>query len=421
MMKSISLLMLACAGFIIGSWLGHHLKTAHRISSGTVSEQSGSFQANERTPRSITEIPQEKHDLTAILRWYSQRSDGDPEIQNEIGRMDSATIRETVTRLFAAQQYEPMDVHLILKAAAEELFQRDGEKALEWADSLDAESGRRVILERFITAAVESSPAIAKSWIGRYEGEFGTDPFSPLPSAARTGATGRGAADLLQLSKILGNNQSTEPMGRLPDDFDFHLLISQSENLGPLGAAMEYWTAKDRESAWAGVREVMDKDATKGVDFFGSVFTGIVATEGEKKAARWISTKLDELPPDLRERAVSSLLTNQPTQNAAYSTIMAEFPHDADRVALAASVVNPFSNPTAGSNALQSLGSESLQLEALVRSAKTFSRVASDHDDPSSREILSYFGKTMDGLNLGPASREKVNSVLNTLQDPYPE
>lgn len=335
--------------------------------------------------------------------------------------MDSAAIREMMTGLLAARQDGPLEAGLILVNAAEELFHRDGEKALEWADTLDPASGRHIILEQIIVAAVTTSPELAKHWIDRFEKEFGgADPFSPFPSAARTGATRRGAADLLQLREIMGHN-TVAPMGPLPADFDFHLLFSQATNLSSLGATMEYWTAKDRESAWAGVREIMTKDADKGVDFFGSAFTGIAAVEGERNAARWISGKLDELPPELRERAVSSLLTNELTQNAGYETLMAEFPHDADRVVLAASIVNPFANPIAGTNVLRSLGSESLQVEALVRSAKTFSRVASDPTEPSSGGIHSYFHKTMDQLNLSPSSREKITAVLNAPQDPYPK
>ncbi|GAA5116270.1 hypothetical protein JIN84_19280 [Luteolibacter yonseiensis] len=419
MRKSISLPVLACAGFITGYWSGDHLTTLSGIASKPALLPSASARPNEQTPHHLTEPPQEKHNLAALLRWRSQRADGDPGIRNEIGRMDSSTIREMMTGVLAAQQDGPMEVRLILDAAAKELFHREGEKALEWADSLDPASGRRAILEHVVVAAVSASPEMGKQWIDRYEKEFGKDRFSPFPSAAATGATRRGAADLLQLRIIMGTG-STAPMGPIPNDFDFHLLITESPNLASLGQAMEYWTAKDRENAWAAVREIMVKDANKGVNFFGSAFTGIASIEGERQAARWISGKLDELPPDLRERAVSSLLTNELTQNATYETLMAEFPHDADRVALAASIVNPFANPTAGSNVLKSLGSESLQVQALVRSAKTFSRVASDPDDPSARDIHTYFGKTMDQLDLGPASREKVDTVLNTPQDPDP-
>lgn len=418
MRRFILLALPAIAGFILGNLAGDHLAMTRNIPAQTAGEGVEVGHTNRGAPLLTKEALSEKHDLSTLLRWQFQKNRGDTELQNEIGRMNNTAIRELITGLLEATQSDGLDVQEILRTATKELFHREGDKALEWADRLAPESGRMRILEQVIMAAAGDSAEFALPWIGRYEVEFGKGLGNPFAAAAIIGATQRGAEDLMGLREIYGD---CSPRGPIPDDFDFNLLFSQNRNLAALAATMEYWTAKDRDAAWAGVQEIVRKDSNTGMNFFGSVFTGIAATEGEQKAAHWISNKLDELPPDLRERAISTLLTNQLTQNTAYDTVMAEFPHDADRVALAASIINPFANPTVGSNVLEALGSESLQVQALIRSAKTFSRVASDPDDRSAKDIHSYFGKTMDQLNLSPASREKVSTVLNTPQDPYPE
>ena len=130
--------------------------------------------------------------------------------------------------------------------------------------------------------------------------------------------------------------------------------------------------------------------------------------------------KLDEIPQELRDRAVSSMLEHEMGQSAAFASVMAELPRESDRVALAASVVSPFGNTAAALGALQNLGSEALQVQALTGSAKVYSRIASDTDRADSKGILDFFANTMEQLKLPPASRETVNSVLHTPQYPYP-
>ncbi len=116
-----------------------------------------------------------------------------------------------------------------------------------------------------------------------------------------------------------------------------------------------------------------------------------------------------------------SLLKGQLTQNSAHAAIMAELPRESDRVALAASVVSPFANDAAAIGVLQTLDSQLLQVQALVSSAKVYSRAASNSGSAESKKIHDHYSTLMDQLDLSPASRESVNTVLWTPQDPYPD
>lgn len=373
-------------------------------------------------------MPVEKHDLASLLRWRLDRASGGPEITGQIERMSSSAIRDFMTELVAVQQQnaanQQTDIREVLQAAAKELFHREGEQAVQWANSLDPPALRLVVLTRLIAAAAYESPEVAKPWIARSNEEFGKGWGAPeFPFALIRGATGRGAEDLIRLRELYGEELARLhqfPNGPFADGFDFQLLITKLPFESGLQRAVEYWVAKDKEAAWSTVQEKIRTDGNLAAHYFGSVFTGIAAVEGDRNAAKWVASKLDDIPPELRDRAVSSLLTGQLTQNSAHAAIMAEFPRESDRVALAASLVSISGNKEAAIGALQTLGSESLQVQALVSSAKAYSRAASDTGSGYSKQILEHFSTTMDRLHLSPASREAVNAVLQTPQDPYP-
>ncbi|MES2440906.1 MAG: hypothetical protein V4584_17705 [Verrucomicrobiota bacterium] len=416
--------LLVLAGFLLGDFCGHRMALIREPSSRSGRVPGKQPEAAHGGDRGHPSSAAEKHDLRSLLRWHLQQESGGPELRDEIGRMDSAAIRDLMTGLVANQKEDPVDVSDILNAAAKELFHREGVKALEWADRLDAASGRPAILEQVIIAAAGGSPEFARPWIVRYHAEFGKNMFNVFSAAAIAGATARGADDLIRLHELYGNDLSDRrfPDGPLPDGFDFQLLMSELPHVYGVQQAVEYWAAKDRDAAWAGAKEAIGRDRIFGGSFLGSVFTGIAATDGDQKAARWIAAKLDEIPPDRRDRAISCLLTGQLTQNAAYEAVLAELPRDSDRVALVASLVSPgpHGNSATGLGALRALGSEALQAEALVGSAKVYSRMASDPQQRESQQIRDYFSNTMDQLGLSAASRERVDAVLSTPQDPYP-
>ncbi len=421
MKNSLSVIVAIVGGLIAGAFIGQRFAATHRES--RLVEPRGNDRVSEPARRTIAAAAVEKHDLRSLQRWHLQQQSGGLEICGQIERMDSAAIRDLMTSLIAAtRQPDPPDVSAILEAAARELFHREGDKAIDWANSLDPAAGRAVLLEQMIRTAAGPSPEIALPWIGRYHKEFGKGLSNEFGRAAIVGATARGAEDLIRLKELYGDGlRGCEfPSGPFADGFDFHLLVTKLPRASGIQEAIQSWAARDKDAAWSGIKENMAADGRIAVYQFGAVFSGVAIAEGDRQAARWAASKLDELPPELRDRAVSSMLEHELGQSAAYESVMAELPRESDRVALAASVVSPFGNTAAGLGALKALGSESLQVDALIGSAKVYSRAASNTDRVDSKAILDFFTATMDQLKLSPASRETVNTVLHTPQDPYP-
>ncbi len=405
---------LAClviaAGWLIGDFFGGWLAVTSKRSSVEISVPT---RRGNRKRQAISTSTTEGHDLGSLLRWHRQQASGGLELRNEIGRMDSAAIRDLMTRL-VTQNEALVDIRDVLTVAASELFHREGVKSLEWADGLASTNGRADVLEQLIGAAASEDPKFAQPWIVRFQAEFGNGMYNSFFRAAISGATARGAEDLIRLHEIYGDELRglRFPNVNLPNGFDFHRLLTGLPDSMQLDHAVEYWAAKDRDAAWAGMMEITGRNQLAGANYLGSVFSGIAAVEGDQKAVRWIVGKLDEIPPDFRDRAISTLLTNQLVGNVGYEMVMPELPRDSDRVALAASIASPFGNPLAAVEALRFLGSASLQADALVASAKVYGRAASDTQRPDLQKIHDYFSDTMDELGLSAANREKVNATL---------
>lgn len=421
-MKSILLaIMVALGGLFAGVFIGHRMAAANSPSG--LAELRKSDRVTESARRATAGASVEKHDLRTLRRWCLQQESGGLEITGQIERMDTSAIRELMTGLVAAtQQPDPPDVRGILDAAAKELFHREGDKALDWANSLDPVAGRAVLLDQMIRTSAGPSPEIALPWIARYHKEFGEGLSNDFGRAAIVGATARGAEDLIRLKELYGDElRGCEfPSGPFPEGFDFHLLVTKLPRASGIQEAIQYWAATDKDAAWAGIRENIAAGGKAAVHQFGSVFSGVAVVEGDRQAAKWAVSKLDELPPELRDRAVSSMLEHELGQSAAYREVMAELPRESDRVALTASLISPGGNSAASIGALQTLGSEALQVQALAASAKSFSRIIGETQNPYSKTALDYFAATVDQLKLSEASRETINTVLHTPKDPYP-
>jgi hypothetical protein len=410
-MKFFSLACLVIAvGWLIGNFSGGWLAVTGKRSPGEISVLT---RRENRERQAISTSSTEGHDLGSLLRWHRQQASGGLELRNEIGRMDSNAIRDLMTRL-VTQNEAMVDIRDALTVAAGELFHREGMKSLEWAYGLASTNGRADVLEQVIGAAASEAPKFAQPWILRFQAEFGKGVSNSFFHAAINGATARGAEDLIRLREIYGDELRglRFPNENLPNGFDFHRLLTGVPDSMQLDHAVEYWAAKDRDAAWAGMMEITGRNQLAGANYLGSIFSGIAAVEGDKNAARWIVGKLDEIPPDFRDRAISSLLTNQLVGNAGYKTVMSELPRDSDRVALAASIASPFGNPVAAVGALRFLGSESLQADALVASTKVYGRMASGTQGPDSQKVRDYFSNTMDQLGLSAANRERINANL---------
>jgi hypothetical protein len=165
-----------------------------------------------------------------------------------------------------------------------------------------------------VKAAVAATPEIAKKWVDRVREVCGNGAAADLDCEAIISATGRSAEELLRVHKLYGDRLEgfSFPQGSYADDFDFQLLFSgmpsPSDREADLEDAMAYWAAKDQHAAWAEARDALGKRGKEAIGYFEAMFNGIAVAEGDRKAAAWVAAHLEEVPFELREEAMRSLI-----------------------------------------------------------------------------------------------------------------
>ncbi|QJE94403.1 hypothetical protein [Luteolibacter luteus] len=349
-----------------------------------------------------------KHDLAALLRWRQRQDSGDPELQREMERMSDVELRDLMAE-FAGQLKEAGDdriaMNRAIEMAAKELYRREGEDGIRWAFALG--EGRRVVLFNMISAAAFDDPGMALPWLDGYEKEFGKGMVSTIANEAVRGATSRGAEALLKLRQLYGERLrgASFPGGRFPEDFDFKLFAKGMKGDYRSHAAMQYWAAKDKDAAWASIRE----SAAEGVDNphdMGVLFSGVALMEGDRKAAEWIIPKLDEIPEDKRMQAVRGLRGQGQLTPEGARVLLPLLRNDEERVALVATCVFPMSN--SGLEMLKCLPDEGSRANALLEVARSYS-FQSVNVPPLQREkITGFFQSAMEELKLPEEARSQI-------------
>ncbi|MES2440904.1 MAG: hypothetical protein V4584_17695 [Verrucomicrobiota bacterium] len=409
-----SLLIPVLAG-LLGGFLGGRQLVAPSLETPRVSPvaRKAAASPSHRSARTDACASPHGHDLKSLLRWWlMEREPGGFDARAQLERMDVTALRSLMADLSASAAGSAGDYRMgyLLAAVAGELFRREGEKALRWADAPDPANGRQKILAAMITAAVTDDPALAKPWFDRYQLEFGKGGSSFIIGAAIRGATSRGAADLIKLKEIFGKHIETGmPDGPLPGDFDFHLFVTHFSSGEPGSrTTMHQWAAKDPEAAWAAAKEVAATDASHGGTYAGVIFTGKAVGGNEKAAIRWLMPKLDELPEESRREVLGSLFMDNWASRAVIADVLAEIPREEDRIIVVDGVLSPGGDVEVAVNALQALGSEDSQVRTLLQSVGHwgFNSLSGD----TSRRFIHYYSSLMDELKLSPQAREKVIS-----------
>lgn len=366
-----------------------------------------SIRTKSRASQKGSTVPVESHDLAALLRWNFKTKGGGLDYTAEIERLDTSAIRELLAGLTGQDQ---QSTYLLFEAAAKELFRRDGEKSLEWAAALDPAMGRKLILSRLITAAAGESPALAKPWIDRYQQEFGKTENFNFAHAAADGAAARSAEELVGLRNILGEGLFAIPGGPFPPGFDYALFLKNFRAGEPeTRAAAQRWAIQDRDAAWATAKEIAAKDGINGALLLGAIHKVVILKEGEEKAARWAVAKLDDIPENARGWALSSLLSESRDKALTLSTLLHELPRESDRLILVAGAISTNDPPAKGIAALRALGSETQQVQALLKSTESVSwMIGQPGKEAETKQNLQYFTNIMDGLQISADSREKI-------------
>jgi len=124
-----------------------------------------------------------------------------------------------------------------------------------------------------------------------------------------------------------------------------------------------------------------------------------------------VAAKLDELPADARAKALASL-GRYPTEDAALE-MLPLLKGDSDRVALAATYINPHNPGGKAVQALETLGSEALREQTLAQVAKRYAAgLSSGGGDEHTIQVREYFASTMTASGFSDAARERIEALL---------
>lgn len=389
---------------------------------GEPSNQTTTSTAPTRGPKApsgeVKTAGADAHDLKSLKRWYRKETATGAEITAQVERLDSEAIRGTLSDLASLDPSKSEGNLFAMKSALEtlasELFRREGEQALQWANSVQPAEARKKVLTAMVAAALAETPALAKPWFDRYLLEFGKNEAFNFGCAATRGATARGAEDLVKLKEIFGNELlGPVPNGPLPEGFNFNLLLDNFSAGEPeMREAVQQWASRTPNEALAEIRNLASKDEMKASLCVGALFAGIAAGDREIEAARWIQPLLDELPQKSRSGALMHLFAENGYARSAVADIMAEFPLENDRIDIADGMLIPNGDSPWALDALNALGSEEARVKTLLNSVDHWCWDMKSPPDAETRRKIDYYSDLMDELRFSPEARGKIDAKL---------
>ena len=362
------------------------------------------------------------HNLKALLRREIAPYSGLSDFSKEIERMSVAALKAMLLDgLYPYRDGEDEGLGTLRSALTRELFKREGEKALLWADGLDP-ADREGILGGLINSLAEQDFVAALPWIDGFGEKYGQERVQWFSYHAISGATQRGAAALLELLKLYGNRLpgTMMPQGGLPEDFDFGLYLTGTARPGQPFAqrnVMGLWAAKDREAAFQYVKNATINGTPGGTGLFGLAFQGVAKMDGLAAAGGWVAGKLDELPAASRSAAINSLfsISASPGPDAAAELVHA-FPREEDRVALVASFIRPYPWKSSAADYANVLGSETAWAQAVEASAKRFAESSQQGTAAWQEKQMAFYDALMAKTAVPEAARERVRAVWRAKQ-----
>jgi hypothetical protein len=212
-----------------------------------------------------------------------------------------------------------------------------------------------------------------------------------------------------------GGTQFFQP-GAFAEGFDFATFLAKT-SITPytLASAVSYWSASDPEAAFAAL-----KDQGKQKPFaFPAMVAGAANLNGYAEAAKWAAAKLDEIPADQRSASAGAMAVIGDAFPAKVQIFMSALSNPDDKMAYASSAfsVAIWADSTSdvrantGMQALQLLGSEELQTQALTRNAKDLGgnpNISATNKAKAKQRLT----ETMDTLHFSESGKASVLSAL---------
>ena len=217
-----------------------------------------------------------------------------------------------------------------LKAAARELYRRDGVAAVESAEKNKASMR---VLSALIKELCRVNPELAGPYRKRFFERFGVVMGTDFALAEMSGAAARSADEFLTVEK----NYSGYPLdGEYADDFDFRRYVSASKSSTGIVSAMQYWSASDPDAAAESLLKGDGSEADGG-QFLGAL-NGRAAMAGEDAAAKWIVGTLAQQNEQGRSWAVRGFATADPSLERV-EALLKHLPDEKSRIGFAAALV----------------------------------------------------------------------------------
>jgi hypothetical protein len=305
-MKLPRILLIAAAGASVGFFLGR---------SGEATLQPGPPTAPKTTkarPAGSSKEPSDARTLAGLIDAM-RKARGLPDgMADAAARLSGEALRGQLLKLAAMEipgagsSAPAAKWRAALDALADELFLREGEEAIVWAES----TGDPDLTVALLRAAGSVDPHLVKRWMPRlaptWEPNTGWRVFTRVFEAAAQ----RGAEATLEAERLFPDAVPTTPLG-YPAEFDFAGYLAKTESRDGRANAIRAMATRDPEAAAGmllervksvgGWMESRDGSASCALD-------GVAASGSDSAVVAWVESLAESLPADQRGPLLTQLI-----------------------------------------------------------------------------------------------------------------
>ncbi|MBK1883099.1 hypothetical protein JIN85_11775 [Luteolibacter pohnpeiensis] len=400
---------------IFGAGLGFILVagSSTSISKSLVSDQLPQSRRR-NVVRASASAGTERKDLQCLirnLREDRQKSD----IRRELERMSPDELRSGMLELMEVRRKDgTSSTQFLFDEFGAELYRREGEAALEWAEMQDTVATRfyESAMCSILKAVAASSPSVLKRWVGRLPDNLQQAELSQHYTIAINSAAERGTDDWIKAAQL--PIQFWQGASSYSDDFDFSRMLKEVPNGSGVNDALSYWAAQDKEAAWDSLKTIYDGGAQGEEFFLGSLWKGVASTEGSQPALDWVVSHLDQIPESSRESAIEGLAREVRNRPEDFGALLKALPKESDRVTVAEEALDLRSTPKQQKEVKAALNDlpRQEQMAALFKKAKSYAKLYQEVESKRAG-LENLLGSSMDLFNLNADERAQVMAELN--------
>jgi hypothetical protein len=357
-------------------------------------------------PKEAAGTPRTLAGLADSMRKSGGLPDG---VLEDLGRLSSEELREQLMVMAAMEV--PGASHLApavkwraaLDALAAELFHREGEAAIIWAES----TGDINLGVAFLSVAASKDPQLVKQWMPKFslKWDYQRQAVWRIFSRLFDSAASRGSDALLEVETLFPSS-TPESSICYASDFDFAGYVEKTQDDTGRRLAMRTWAARDPD----GVSAMLAARArTAGPHPLGGVanaaMEGVALAGDDASVLRWLEGWTAGLSESTRQDVLAGLVGPGTRKNLSV-TLVAGLSSTMNRTAVAASALRLGWNGDSVAPYLRALPSSAERQGAV---ALWWSRVLPGMRD-SQRTMME---KTVDQIDLSPAEAQAIKAVMS--------